>query len=103
MTSPDLVMIGSYEYGIVILSVLISMLAASTTLTLAGRMTSVRGKARLPWLIGGAAASGIGTWSMHFTAMRAFNLPEPVPYHSRTLVLSFLPALLPRWAFGRAR
>src|SRR6266567_1344233 len=93
MTSPNLVMVGSYEYGIVILSVLISMLAASTALTLAGRVAAVRGKSRLPWLIGGATASGIGTWAMRFTAMRAFNLPVQVLYDWPTVLLSLLPAI----------
>ena len=97
MTSPGVVMVGSYDYRLVALSVLISMLAAYAALELAERMTTARTGARLPWLIGGAAAGGIGTWSMHYTGMLAFTLPVPVQYHWPTALLSCLPA-----AFGFA-
>jgi PAS domain S-box-containing protein len=87
-------MLGSYDYGLVILSVLISILAASAALDLAGRVAATRGKAMLAWLMGGATASGIGTWSMHYTGMRAFSLPVPVQYDWPTVLLSLLPAVL---------
>ena len=86
-------MLGSYDYGLVILSVLISMLAASAALALAGRVAAARGKASLIWLMGGATASGIGTWSMHFTGMLAFSLPVPVLYDWPTVLISLLPAV----------
>jgi PAS domain S-box-containing protein len=94
MTSPSLVMVGQYDYRLVVLSVLISILAAYATLNLAGRVIGTRGSARLPWLLGGAAAAGIGTWSMHFTGMLAFRLPVPVWYDWPTVLLSFLPAFV---------
>ncbi|HLY61477.1 MAG TPA: PAS domain S-box protein [Terriglobia bacterium] len=93
MTSPSLVMVGHHEYYLVALSVLVSMLAAYATLELAGRVIGASARARLPWLIGGAAASAIGTWSMHFTAMRAFTLPVQVWYDWPTALLSLLPAI----------
>jgi methyl-accepting chemotaxis protein PixJ len=99
MTSSDLVLVGSYDYRLVALSVLISILAAYAAHDLAARVTVAHGGARLPWLLGGATASGIGTWSMHYTGMLAFSLPVPVHYDSPTVLLSFLPALLPGWAF----
>ncbi len=105
-------MLGSYDYGLVILSVLISMLAASAALALAGRVAAARGKASLIWLMGGATASGIGTWSMHFTGMRAFSLPMPVLYDWPTVLLSLLPGVfgsavalvvMSRWRTGWLR
>ena len=92
MESSGPVMLGSYAHGLVILSVLISILAASAALTLAGRVAAAFGIARLSWLIGGATASGIGTWSMHFTGMLAFKLPVQVQYDWPTALLSLLPA-----------
>jgi PAS domain S-box-containing protein len=93
MTSSDLVLVGSYDYRLVALSVLISILAAYAAHDLAERVTVAHGGARLSWLIGGATASGIGTWSMHYTGMLAFTLPVPVLYDWPTVLVSLLPAL----------
>jgi signal transduction histidine kinase len=86
------VMAGSYDFRIVGLSVLISMLGAYAALELAERITAAHGQTWLWWVIGGAAASGLGTWSMHYTGMLSFNLPVRVLYHWPTVLLSFLPA-----------
>jgi PAS domain S-box-containing protein len=93
MTSSDLVMVGSYDYRLVALSVLISMLAAYAARDLAERVTAARGGARLSWLVVGATASGIGTWSMHYTGMLAFSLPVPVEYDWPTVLICLLPAV----------
>ena len=37
---------------------------------------------------------GLGIWSMHFTAMLAFNLAVPVTYHWPTVLLSLMIAML---------
>jgi NO-binding membrane sensor protein with MHYT domain len=58
-------MIGSYNYSLVALSVFISIIASYAALDLAGRVTSATGQSRLLWLTGGATAMGIGIWSMH--------------------------------------
>jgi two-component system, sensor histidine kinase and response regulator len=88
------VMVGSYDFRIVALSVLISMLGAYAALELAERIAAAHGQAWLWWVIGGATASGLGTWSMHYTGMLAFSLPVPVLYHWPTVLLSFLPAVV---------
>ena len=88
------VMVGSYDFRIVALSVLISMVGAYAALELAERIAAARGQAWLWWVIGGATASGLGTWSMHYTGMLAFSLPVPVLYHWPTVLLSFLPAVV---------
>ena len=85
---------GSYDYGLVVVSVLIAMFAAYAALDLAGRVTAARGWLRSVWLIGGAAAMGFGIWSMHYIGMLAFSLPLPVGYDWPTVLLSLLAAIL---------
>src|SRR5437870_13380405 len=87
-------MIGSYDYRLVALSVLIAIFAAYTALDLAGRTTAARGRARPAWLAGGATAMGIGIWSMHYIGMLAFSLPVPVLYDWPTVLLSLLAAIV---------
>ncbi len=93
MTSPDLVMVGSYDFRLVALSVVIAVLASYAALDLAGRVTSARGGVRSLWLIGGATAMGIGIWSMHYVGMLAFRLPVPVQYDWPTVLVSLLAAI----------
>jgi PAS domain S-box-containing protein len=87
-------MLGSYDYRVVVLSVVIALLASYAALELAGRLTAARGGAWLGWLAGGAIVTGIGIWSMHYTGMLAFTLPVPVQYHWPTVLLSLLLGIL---------
>ena len=87
-------LIGSYNYALVALSVLIAMFASYAALDLAGRVTAARGWTRAVWLLGGAGAMGTGIWSMHYIGMLAFILPIPVAYHWPTVLLSLLAAIL---------
>src|SRR5246500_2140737 len=87
-------LIGSYNYALVALSVLIAMFASYAALDLAGRITAAGGWTRAVWLLGGAAAMGTGIWSMHYIGMLAFILPIPVAYHWPTVLLSLLAAIL---------
>src|SRR5438477_444412 len=66
-------MIGFYDYRLVTLSVVIAICASYAALDLAGRTTAASGRMRLAWLAGGAAAMGLGIWSMHYIAMLAFS------------------------------
>jgi PAS domain S-box-containing protein len=84
---------GAYDYRLVALSVLISTLASYAALDLGGRVTASRGHIRSIWLMGGAAAMGIGIWSMHYIGMLAYSLPVPVLYHWPTVLLSLLAAM----------
>lgn len=90
----DLVMSGSYDYGLVALSIVIAMLGSYATINLAGRVSASHGGSRLSWRIGGATAMAIGTWAMHYTSMLAFSLPVPIRYDWPMALLSFLPSLL---------
>jgi PAS domain S-box-containing protein len=87
-------MIGSYNYALVALSVLIAMFASYAALDLAGRVTAAGGWTRAVWLLGGAGAMGTGIWCMHYIGMLAFVLPVPVAYHWPTVLLSLLAAIL---------
>jgi PAS domain S-box-containing protein len=87
-------LIGSYNYVLVALSVLIAMFASYAALDLAGRVTAAGGWTRAVWLLGGAGAMGTGIWSMHYIGMLAFILPIPVAYHWPTVLLSLFAAIL---------
>jgi two-component system sensor histidine kinase/response regulator len=91
--SPQTELVGSYDYSLVILSVVIATLAAYSALDLAGRVTAASGRFRYLWLTGGATSLGIGIWSMHYIGMLAFSLPVPVLYDWPTVCLSLLAAI----------
>ena len=86
-------LVGSYNYGLVALSVLISILASYAALDIAGRVAATHGKIRIAWLAGGASAMGSGIWSMHYIGMLAFRLPVVVGYDWPTVAISFLCAV----------
>src|SRR5947209_647755 len=87
-------LIGSYNYALLALSVVIAMFASYAALDLAGRVTAASGWTRAVWLLGGAGAMGTGIWSMHYIGMLAFILPIPVAYHWPTVLLSLFAAIL---------
>ena len=89
----DTLLVGSYDYRLVALSVIIAICASYAALDLAGRVTASRGKARAVWLMGGAAAMGLGIWSMHYIGMLAFTLPIPVLYDRPTVLVPLLAAI----------
>jgi PAS domain S-box-containing protein len=94
LAAPHPVLVGSYNHGFVVLSVLIAIAASYAALDLAGRVASARGPARHLWLIGGALAMGIGIWSMHYIGMLAFRLPVAVEYDWPTVLVSLVAAVL---------
>ncbi|MEC5408205.1 EAL domain-containing protein [Paraburkholderia sp. MPAMCS5] len=71
----------SYNSWLVAISFVVATLASYTALDLTGRIFVLASpRLRLVWRMGGAAALGIGIWSMHFVAMLAFSLPVPLGY-----------------------
>jgi PAS domain S-box-containing protein len=86
-------MTSSYDYRLVTLSVVMAVCAAYAALDLAGRTTASAGRVRLAWLAGGAAAMGLGIWSMHYIGMLAFLLPVPVFYDWPTVLASLFVAI----------
>src|ERR1700719_314634 len=87
-------LIGSYNYALVALSVLIAIFASYAALDLAGRVTAAGGWTRAVGLLGGACAMGTGIWSMHYIGMLAFILPIPVAYDWPTVLLSLFASIL---------
>ena len=87
-------LVGTYDYRLVALSVLISMLASYAALDLGGRVTAARGRVRAFWLTGGSATMGLGIWAMHYIGMLAWTLPVPVLYDWPTVLVSLLAAML---------
>ena len=79
---------GSYNSLLVLFSLLVAVLAAYTSLEMAGRITTATGRTARWWLTGGAFAMGLGIWSMHFIGMLAFSLPIPLGYDPVVTVLS---------------
>jgi diguanylate cyclase (GGDEF)-like protein len=70
----------SYNSLLVLFSLLVAVLAAYTSLEMAGRITTAKGRSARGWLAGGAFAMGVGIWSMHFIGMLAFSLPIRLGY-----------------------
>ena len=93
MNSQDLFLTGTYNYGLVALSVSIAIIASYAALDLAGRVTSAHGRSRYLWLTGGAIAMGTGIWSMHYIGMLAFRMTIPIEYDWPTVLLSLLAAI----------
>jgi signal transduction histidine kinase len=71
---------GTFDPLIVALSVLVAMLAVFVALDLTGRVAAAGGAVRYAWVLAGAAATGVGMWTMHFTGMLALHLPIAVSY-----------------------
>lgn len=70
-----MIMHGTHDKYLVILSILIAMFASFTALSLAARMRASAGWMHRVWLAAAAIALGSGIWSMHFVAMLAFSMP----------------------------
>lgn len=71
----------SYNPWLVAMSFVVATLASYTALDLTGRIFVLASpRLRHVWRMGGAAALGVGIWSMHFVAMLAFSLPIPLGY-----------------------
>ena len=87
-------MVGTYNYWLVFLSIVVAILASYAALNLATRIAASKGRAAQIWLLGGAVSMGTGIWSMHFLGMLAFRLPIPMGYDASITLLSMLIAIL---------
>jgi diguanylate cyclase len=83
-----------YSFGLVIVSVLISIGASFAALSLSERVRAATtvGSCRF-WLTSGSVAMGVGIWSMHYLGMLALTLPVPIFYFWPTVLLSMLLAI----------
>ena len=84
----------TYNVWLVALSIIVAIVVSYTALTLAGRVAQAGQSGGRGWLLGGAAAMGIGIWSMHFIGMLAFSVPIPLRYNIVTTLVSLIIAIL---------
>jgi len=89
-----MIVTGTYNPHLVVLSILVAAFAAYTALDLGGRVSATRGAARRVGLVAAAIAMGGGIWSMHFIGMLAFNMPIPTSYDIGLTTLSLVVAIL---------
>ena len=88
-------MIPTFDYWLVLLSVVIAVNASFVALDVASRIAAYKGqKTEWYWLAGGAISMGTGVWSMHFIGMLAYRLPIPLSYDVRITLLSLSIAIL---------
>src|SRR5882724_12907314 len=84
---------GTHDPYLVVLSILVASFASYTALDLGGRVGTARGLARRVWLVAAAITMGGGIWSMHFVAMLAFKMPIPMSYDIGLTILSLVVAI----------
>lgn len=68
-------MSGSYDYGLVALAFMVSMLTSLATLVLATKIHRSKNESENYWLIASAITVGTGIWATHFIGMLAYKLP----------------------------
>ena len=83
----------TYNFWLVTLSIVVAIVVSFTALTLAGRVAAAERTGGRLWLFGGAAAMGMGIWSMHFIGMLAFSVPIPLRYNVLVTLVSLLIAI----------
>jgi NO-binding membrane sensor protein with MHYT domain len=89
-----MVVTGTHDPYLVVLSILVASFASYTALDLGGRVGAARGFARRVWLVAAATTMGSGIWSMHFVAMLALIMPIPMSYDIGLTTLSLVVAIL---------
>ncbi len=81
----------AYNDSLVILSCLIAVVSSYAALDLTGRVSTAKAfKSRIVWLLCGAILIGTGIWSMHLVGMLAVSLSEPITYHMKWIVISYI-------------
>ncbi|MCW8334841.1 MHYT domain-containing protein [Vibrio paucivorans] len=86
---------GEFTISLVILSVLVSSMAAYSSLIVIERMWySNNPKTVQLWRVFGSIVFGLGVWAMHFTGMLAFMIPMPMSYDSTLTILSLFPPII---------
>ena len=84
----------SYNFWLVGLSIVVAMVVSYTALKLAARVAEGSRSAGRGWLLGGAAAMGMGIWSMHFIGMLAYSVEIPLRYGILKTVFSLVIAMI---------
>lgn len=85
---------GSYNPALVLLSFVIAVFAAWTALSLISQFTGISSHFVRNRVAVGSLVLGLGIWSMHFVAMLAFRLPIPVRYDGLLSLWSLVAAVV---------
>ena len=89
---------GSYDTGLVMLSLAIAVFASFMAFSVAGQVGTAIKLSQKQILLGvGSMALGAGIWGMHFVGMLAFNLNTAVSYDWGLTALSFIPGWIAAW------
>lgn len=91
--SANAVIFCHHDSRLVVLSILISILAAFAARELVGRINEAQGRVWLAWLAGASVVDGIGTCSIHYTGNLACHLPMPLLLDWRLVLLSLFVAI----------
>ncbi|MDX5373057.1 MAG: PAS domain S-box protein [Pseudomonadaceae bacterium] len=95
---PSLLLFGSYDPWLVLLSVLIAAFTSAMALQVAGMARASQSAAtRQVAILTGSLTLGGGVWAMHFIGMLAFELCAAVSYAPGLTLLSMLPSLGASW------
>lgn len=86
-------MIIIYDFRLIILSVLISMLAAHACLLIFSRHRNIGLSYKIKIVLGAFILGG-GIWTMHFIGMLALHMPMPVNYAVLPTLISVLIAII---------
>ncbi|WP_304440085.1 MHYT domain-containing protein, partial [Oleiphilus sp. HI0066] len=98
---------GSYDYSVVLFSLIIAATAAFAMLMIVERLwrdnadsdhSHNKGAA---WLALASGTMGLGVWSMHFTGMYAFQLPYHMHMSVVITIISVLPACIGAYFYLR--
>lgn len=86
---------GEYNFVLVWLSILISILTSFTFLIVLNRTWQTRSCSVIKlWRMFGCIIFGLGVWAMHFTAMLAFLLPVQMSFNIVITMLSVIPPMI---------
>ena len=86
-------MTSSYDYGLVLVSLILAISASYAALSIATRIPVVDSRRLWFWLGAGALSMGMAIWSMHFVGMLAFHIGIPLAYDVELTTLSILYAV----------
>lgn len=97
-TPPDIIINGTHDTGLVILSILVSIFSTCMALQTSqiARRTETAVHKQLA-ISTGALALGGGIWTMHFIGMLAYQLPTAIRYDTSLTLMSLVPACLTSW------
>lgn len=90
-------MTGTYDYRLVLASLLVGFVTTLAAFALSARIYRSQPKTAGLWLLGGSAAMGSGIWVSQFMSMMAYKLPVPVGYAFDYTFLSWLTVVGVSW------